>query len=118
MNFARPASIAFVMVMHAHEDEAMSSTAPPERPKNPTHFGGNDLSDSANAGDQTTLKVQLGEHLDSATRRSLQVAQRSSRSASDFLTRNPIPLLIALGGLVWLIAARSRRSTQRPLGVA
>ena len=82
----------------------MSSAAPPEDPND-------DLYDSADASDSTTLKVQLGEHLDSATRRSLQVAQRSSSSALDFLRRNPVPLLIAVGSLVWLVAARNRRST-------
>ena len=90
----------------------MSSTPnPPDRPHNPTHFGGEGLYESTGMEQESSLKVRLGDHLDSVTRGSLQMAQRSSTSTLDFIRSNPIPVLLAVGGLAWLLASRRRRSS-------
>ena len=89
----------------------MSSTPnPPDRPDNPTHFGGEGLYESTGMEQESSLKVRLGDHLDSVTRGSLQMAQRSSTSTLDFIRSNPIPVLLAVGGLAWLLASRRSRS--------
>jgi hypothetical protein len=89
----------------------MSSTPnPPERPHNPTHFGGEGLYESSGVEEESSLKVQLGDQLDEITRRSLQATQRSAGSMLDVVRSNPIPVLLAVGGLVWLLASRNRRS--------
>ena len=90
----------------------MSSTPnPPDRPHNPTHFGGEGLYESTGMEQESSLKVRLGDHLDSVTRGSLQRAQRSGTSTLDFIRSNPIPVLLAVGGLAWLLASRRRRSS-------
>ena len=90
----------------------MSSTPnPPDRPHDPTHFGGEGLYESTGMEQESSLKVQLGDHLDSITRESMQMAPRSSTSTLDFIRSNPIPVLLAVGGLVWLLASRRRHST-------
>jgi hypothetical protein len=92
------------------QESIMNSTPnPPERPHNPTHLGGEGLYESTGMEQESSLKVRLGDHLDSVTRESMQMAQRSSSSALDFVRSNPIPVLLALGGLVWLLASRRRR---------
>jgi hypothetical protein len=90
----------------------MSSTPnPPDRPHDPTRFGGEGLYESTGMEQETSLKVRLGDHLDSVTRESMQMAQRSSTSTLDFVRSNPIPVLLAVGGLVWLLASRRRHPT-------
>jgi hypothetical protein len=90
----------------------MSSTPnPPDRPHDPTHFGGEGLYESTGMEQESSLKVRLGDHLDSITQESMQMAQRSSNSTMDFIRSNPIPVLLAVGGLVWLLASRRRDST-------
>lgn len=87
----------------------MSSTPnAPERPHDQTDFGGEGLYESTGMEQESSLKVRLGDHLDSVTRGSLQMAQRSSSSAFDFIRSNPIPVLLAIGGLVWLLGSRRR----------
>jgi len=99
--------------------DPIGSSVPPERPKNPTHFGGEGLYDadtqrsdgSAMAGD-ASLRVPLGEQVDSATKDSLQGAQGTSgRSVWEFAKRNHVPALLAAGGIVWLIVTLLRRSS-------
>jgi hypothetical protein len=86
----------------------MSSNPPEtERPRNPTHFGGEGLYESP-SDDASSLRVSLGDRLDSSTRREL-LAERSD-AALDFARRNWVPLLIAAGGIGLLIGALARRS--------
>jgi hypothetical protein len=79
----------------------MSSTAnPSERPTNPR---------------EATLNVTLGDHSDPATGQSLagelqQATDRSRNLVFDLVRRNPIPVAIALAGLVWMMASRRRPS--------
>jgi len=105
----------------------MSSTPqPPERPTDPTRFGGEGLYDSPEDIAEATaesgpLTATLGEHLDSSTLNALQGddqstteqsgMQQTARSWFDVVKRNPIPIALALGGIAWLVA--SRRSTRR-----
>jgi hypothetical protein len=86
---------------------------PPERPKNPTHFGGEGLYEAK--GDDASLKVPLGEHVDNATKESLEGEQLpKSGSVWEFARRNHVPALLAAGGIVWLIATLVRKSTRSP----
>lgn len=90
----------------------MSSTPDPnaaDRPHNPTHFGGEGLYESTGMEEESSLKVRLGEQLDSATRRSLQMAQSSTNSAVEFVRRNPVPVVLAIAGVALLVAAMSWR---------
>jgi hypothetical protein len=80
---------------------SIESTVPPERPTNPTHFGGDGLYESATAASE------------SAQEGSVERGQGSQRPAWEFARRNHIPALLAVGGIVWLLAALVRRSTQR-----
>jgi hypothetical protein len=86
-----------------------------ERPRNPTQFGGDGLYDSTGAVEHsdaeqgTSLKVQLGEHLDGATRGSLQAAEGSASSIFEFARRHPISILVAVGGIAAIFAALNRR---------
>jgi hypothetical protein len=89
----------------------MSSTPnPPDRPHDPTHFGGEGSYESTGMEQESSLKVRLSDHLDRVTRGSMQMAQRSSTSTLDFIRSNPIPMLLAVAGLVWLLASRRSRS--------
>jgi len=89
----------------------MSSNPPEtERPRNPTHFGGEGLYESQGEDDASSMRVSLGDHLDSATRGEL-LAERAD-SALDFARRNWLPLLIAVGGIGLLVGALTRRSTR------
>lgn len=83
---------------------------PPERPSNAAHLEGEGLYDSTGMEQESSLKVRLGDHLDSFTRGALQTSQRGNTSALGFIRSNPIPVLLAVGGLVWLFASRRRRS--------
>jgi hypothetical protein len=67
------------------------STVPPERPTNPTHFGGEGL-------------------YESATQEPLAGGQVGERSVWDFAKRNHLVTLAAVGGLVWMIRLLLRRS--------
>jgi hypothetical protein len=97
--------------------DPMGSAVPPERPKDPTHFGGEGLYESkaetAEGGQESSLKVPLGEHVQSATRESLAGDQSAQGSVWEFAKRNHVPTLLAVGGIAWLIGALVRRSTGR-----
>lgn len=83
----------------------MSSNPPDsQRSRNSTHAGNGSYGSTPTQGAEP-LKVQLGEHLDSATRRSLQSAQRPGSSMFEIAKRNPVPLLLAVGGLVWMLTS-------------
>jgi hypothetical protein len=106
---------------HCKEQNVMStqdpfgSAVPPERPRDPTHFGGEGLYDNENEG---SLKVPLDEQLDSATKQSLggETDERSGRSQSDavwdFARRNHVPAVLAVGGVAVLLGMLIRRSTR------
>jgi len=73
-------------------------------------FSSEGLYDSSDLQEDTSLKVQLGEHLDRDTRRSLAGGEGMPTNAiMSFVKRNPIPLALAAGGLIWLLTSGSRR---------
>jgi len=84
-----------------------------DRSANSTQFGDAGLYDPTNTQEDSSLKVQLGEHLDPQTRSSLESGQSPMTGSLDsmmqFVKRNPIPLALAAGGLVWLLMSGSRR---------
>ena len=96
--------------------DPLGSTVPPERPTNPTHFGGEGLYDSkpdpAAEANDASLKVPLGEQMDDAARESLVSEQTDPRSLWDFARRNHLLTLLAVGGLVWLLRRLLGRSTK------
>ncbi len=87
-----------------------STSIPPERQGNPTHFGGEGLYESTGTEEATSLKVRLGDHLDSMTQGSLQVARRSTGPMVDVLKQNPLAVALAVAGFVWLLTSQRRRS--------
>jgi hypothetical protein len=87
----------------------MSSNPPEtERPRNPTHFGGEGLYEAQSDDDASSMRVSLGDHLDSSTRQEL-LAERAD-SALAFARRNWVPVLIAAGAIGLLVGAFTRRS--------
>lgn len=106
----------------------MNSTPDPlERARNSTPFGGDDSFESRHSEQDSSLRVQLGEHLDAGTRddltrdelirerldrtidESLQRLERSAHSVIEYVKKNPLPVLAAVGGVVAVLAALSRR---------
>jgi hypothetical protein len=106
-------------------EDPIGSAVPPERPKDPTHFGGEGLYESKAETPETpgsgvdSLKVPLSEHVEGGTTESLAAEQGAQReqdaqnSMWEFAKRNHVPALLAVGGIVWLIGALVRRSTER-----
>jgi hypothetical protein len=105
--------------------DPIGSTVPPERPTNPTHFGGEGLyepgADSPDsldtmhtiAGADASSKEPLSEHLDSETNETLEGVKDSQRPVWEFARRNHVPTLLAIGGIAWLLVVLVRRSTER-----
>jgi hypothetical protein len=95
----------------------LDSNIPPERPKDPTHFGGEGLygpqADASATADDDTLKVPLSEHLGSAEQGLAHGNRRPDDSAWAFAKRNHVPALLAIGGIAWLLAALIRRATRQ-----
>jgi hypothetical protein len=69
------------------------STVPPERPTNPTHFGGEGLYESK-----------------PDTQESLAGGQIAERPFWDFAKRNHLVTLAAVGAVVWMVRLLLRRS--------
>jgi hypothetical protein len=69
-----------------------ASNVPPERPANPTHFGGAGLYDP-------------DDSLHTAAASGSDEGQQDSR-------RSLMPALLAIGGLAWLLTILIRRATQ------
>lgn len=73
--------------------DPIGSTVPPEGPTNPTHFGGNGLYEpnaaTPNAGEGSQSPVW------------------------NLAKRYHVPTLLTVGGIVWLLTALVRRSTER-----
>jgi hypothetical protein len=93
------------------------STVPPERPTNPTHFGGEGLyeskPDSAEAwddGNGSSVNASRDEHVNTATEKSLAGGQTGEHSLWDFARRNHLVTLAAVGGIVWMLRLLIRRS--------
>ncbi|HET9448204.1 MAG TPA: hypothetical protein VFO35_18195 [Steroidobacteraceae bacterium] len=86
--------------------DPIGSSATAERPTNPTHFGGDGLyeaqSESSGRPD--------GEDASANAPRS---QQRSADAFWEFARRRHVPAVLAVGGLVWLLVALVRRSTER-----
>jgi hypothetical protein len=94
-------------------------SVPPERPRDPTHFGGEglyeplaDTDKSADRGDDSSLKVALGEQLDAPMTDALGAARSRKDSMWDFARRKHVPALLAAGGVVWLLGVLIRRATR------
>jgi hypothetical protein len=83
-----------------------------ERPNNPTHSGGDGLYDSPGVEQASSLKVELQEQLDSASRQSLETIRRSANSIFDYIRRNPGRVAIGVAGVAALLAAWSRRANR------
>jgi hypothetical protein len=79
--------------------DPIGSAVPPERPKDPTHFGGEGLYETKESPAGET-DAQAGE-------------PGAQGSVWEFAKRNHVPALLAVGGIVWLIGALVRRSTER-----
>jgi hypothetical protein len=81
--------------------DPLNSPATPDRPTNPTHFGGDGLyGPDAERSDTSAPHRELRE-------------LRSADAFWGFAKRNHVPALLAVGGLVWLLVALVRRSTER-----
>ena len=96
--------------------DPFGSAVPPERPKNPTHFGADGLYEKADApesGEDASLRVPLAEHLGGETKESLEGEQGSQGSTWELAKRYHVPAVLAVGGVVWLLTALVRRSTER-----
>ena len=104
----------------------MNSTPDPfERPQN-SHFSG-DGSYESMGDEDSSLRVQLSEHLDERTRDditgdelirermdrviddSLSSLERSAHSAIEYVKKNPLPVIAAIGGIAAVFAALSSR---------
>jgi hypothetical protein len=93
-------------------------SVPPERPREPTHFGGAglyeplaDTQKTADRADDPSLKVPLGDQVDGRTKDALQ--ERSPKdSIWEFARRKHVPALLAAGGVVWLLGVLIRRATR------
>jgi hypothetical protein len=68
--------------------DPIAATVPPERPVNPTHFGGDGLYDP-----------------------SMKTAQGAQSSFWELAKRSHMPAVLAVGGIVWLLVSLVRRST-------
>ncbi len=105
----------------------MSSTPDSfERSQSPNQFDGDGLYASSSDQD-SSLRVQLGEHLDERTRDemtgdelirerldrtigdSLQSLERSAHSMIEYVKKNPLPVIAAVGGIAAIFAALSSR---------
>jgi len=75
--------------------DPLDSSIPPERPKDPTHFGGEGL-----YATQTDTSPAPSDE------------RGSTASAWDFARRNHVPALIAVGGIALLLTALIRRATR------
>jgi hypothetical protein len=104
---ARDARLERGYVMSSQDP--IGSAVPPERPANPTHFGGDGLyepeaetSKSVNSAEDASLKTKSQER-----------EQGSESSFWELARRNHVPALLAIGGVVWLLVSLVRRSTER-----
>jgi hypothetical protein len=89
--------------------DPLGSTVPPERPVNPTHFGGDGLYEPESApADGPEANAQ-----DSGADSSLEGSQGAQSALWEFAKRNHVPAVLAVGGFVWLLASLVRRSTGR-----
>jgi hypothetical protein len=102
--------------------DPIGSTMPPERPTNPTHFGGAGLyeseADEPHSGEEASLKVPLSEHLSSTVEKSPESEQDSEQGSQNSLQepvkRYNVLAWVAVAGIAWLLTALVRRSTERP----
>ena len=93
------------------------STVPPERPANPTHFGGEglyeskpDTAETRDDGNSSSENASPDEHVNSATQESVAGGLIGERSFWDFAKRNHLVALVAVGGIVWMLRLLLRRS--------
>jgi hypothetical protein len=84
--------------------DPIGSTVPPEHPVNPTHFGGDGLYEPA---------ADTSDSPDTGADPSSNTPQGAQSSFWQFAKRNHVPAVLAVGGLVWLLASLVRRSTER-----
>jgi hypothetical protein len=100
--------------------DPFGSTTPPERPTNPTHFGGerayeskSQTAETSDSSDDSLLKVPRVEHVDTATRDSFVDDTTGRGSSFEFVKRNHLHTLLAVGGVAWLLWQLVPRSTGR-----
>jgi hypothetical protein len=93
------------------------STVPPERPTNPTHFGGEglyeskpDTAETLDDGNGSSENALPDEHVNSATQEPVPGGLIGERSFWDFAKRNHLVTLVAVGGIVWMLRLLLRRS--------
>jgi hypothetical protein len=96
------------------------STVPPERPANPTHFGGEGLYESKpdtaetwDDGNGSAENASPDEHVNSAAQESRAGGPIGERSFWDFAKRNHLVTFVAVGGIVWMLRVLLRRSMGR-----
>ena len=82
-----------------------STSLPSGQPTDPTQVIGDGQYDGTVLQDDTSLKAQLKDHLDSATTRSLQSSKRSLNTMRDAVERNPKSAGLALVGVAALVGA-------------
>jgi hypothetical protein len=85
-----------------------ATSIPPERPKNPTHFGGEGLYESAGSGAAPPFDAPPSDPSD-LSHRADRAGKRPTSALLAAVRRNTVPLVIALGGLIWLVASQRRR---------
>jgi hypothetical protein len=116
------------LLSHLNEEAIMNATPDPfESPSNSTQFGGDGSYASSEDEHDSSLRVQLGEHLDARARDdltsdelirerldrtigdSLQSLERSAHSVIEYVKKNPLPVIAAVGGIAAVLAALSSR---------
>lgn len=78
------------------QTDSRSNLRDTARPHNPTHFGGEGLYATPDSPEDSTGSSR---------------SERPAATTLQFVKRNPLPLL-AIGGLIWLLAKLVRESTR------
>jgi hypothetical protein len=95
--------------------DPIGSTVPPEHPVNPTHFGGDGLYEpAADKPDIPGTGADASSNPDTGAADPSSNTPRSAQSSFwEFAKRNHVPAVLAVGGIVWLLASVVRRATER-----
>ncbi len=88
-----------------------SISANSERPRS-TQYGGDGSYDSAGIKTVSSLRVRLGEHLDRASRESLDDWQTASNSLLSYVRRNPLAAALAIGAIALAVTTLTRRANR------
>jgi hypothetical protein len=111
------------LLPYLNKEPIMNTTPDPLEPLTPSLGGLYESPEKENS----SLRVQLGEHLDANTRDdltrdelirerldrtiddSLQSLERSAHSVIEYVKKNPLSVIAAVGGIAAIVAAMSRR---------